>query len=86
MTDRLKDLFIRSMLNDFSWLMEADNWHFEDMNDDEYDYYIQPEYTEDGDFYDIRYTHGGYTTTLLTEPDFFIWEEIYNGNYVAEKA
>lgn len=84
MTDRLKDLFIREMLNRFGWLTESDNWHFEDMYDEELDYFIQPEYTDDGLFYDIRYTHNGYTTTLLSDPDFCIWEELENGNYVAE--
>lgn len=83
MTDRLKDLFIREMLNKFDWLTESDLWHFEDMYDTDHDYYISPEY-DNGYFYDIRYIHNGYTTTLLSDPDFCIWEELENGNYVAE--
>ncbi len=83
MTDKLKDLFIKEMLNRFGWLTESDNWHFGGINAD-YDCYISPEYTENGDFYDIRYINGSYTTTLLSDPDFYVWDELENGNYVAE--
>lgn len=80
MTNRINiELFIR-----FDWLRHKDCWEFETLDGD-VEFMIEAVLDEDDEeMIDIVYTHGSYRTSLMSEPDFWVWEALDTGNWVAE--
>ena len=81
----LKDYFIEDVLEQLSWLKDYDDAiEFEELvSYAPAVFYLEAVCDEDGELSDIRFTQGSYATTLRNEPDFWCWEQILNGNYVA---
>lgn len=77
----LKMLEIDDLLVQFQWLKDVDYVDVESMTDD-IEYMLEAELDEDGDMIDLVYTHGSYRTSLTSEPSFWVWDDLRNGNYV----
>lgn len=71
------------LLIKLDWLRHRDEWHFESL-DGECEYFLEAVLDENDEMIDIVYTHGSYRTSLMTEPDFWVWEALEVGNWVAE--
>lgn len=71
------------LLIKLDWLRHHNEWHFESL-DGECEYFLEAVLDEDDEMIDIVYTHGSYRTSLMTEPDFWVWEALEVGDWVAE--
>lgn len=71
------------LLIKLDWLRHRDEWHFETLDGD-CEFFLEAVLDEDGEMIDIVYTHCSYRTSLMTEPDFWVWEALEIGNWVAE--
>lgn len=78
----LKEIEIKSLLKDFSWLKDKEYVEFETLLDD-YEFGLEAVLDEDDNMVDIKVVSGSYSTSLREEDDFWVFDELRNGNFVA---
>ena len=74
----------KEFLKRFDWLQFRDIWYCESKSDPTLNWYLQPLFDNEGNFVDVHYYHGSYATNLSTEPTFWVWDAMVNGDSVAE--
>lgn len=78
----LKEIEINSLLKDFSWLKDKEYIEFETLLDG-YEFGLEAVLDEDDNMVDIKVVSSSYSTSLREEDDFWIFNELRNGNWVA---
>ena len=78
----LKEIEINSLLEDFSWLKNYEYVDFETLNEG-YKFMLEAILDEEENMIDIRVVRGSYCTYLSRENDFWVFNELRNGNWVA---
>ena len=83
LANRIELLGIDALLVRFEWLADVDYLTVELLSDPDIEYMLEAELDDDGDIIDLVYTHCSYRTTLRNEPNFWVWQTLRDGDYIA---
>lgn len=82
MTEFMKDLYIKSLLEDFDWVKTEESLTFENLDRDN-SWLIRPELDDDGNLINLIAIHGSYMTDLVHEPNYWAFESMSIGDWAA---